>query len=119
MTFINKQNIPQEQNLKQSENYIYNSSTRSIIIEDVDFKKVVSIYNETINKTLYILGSEDYSGTLINNEVKYTNVVSGVGDSDELYILYKPKQEKDILEPLEIIKEELKQLNKSINKIRE
>jgi hypothetical protein len=117
MTFINKYSIPFENGLKQSDDYSYNSSTKQIVINDIDFKTVVSIYNVTVNKTLYILGDEGYSGSTTTNEVSYTNTVSNVSDGDTLYILYKPKETSNVSNDIASIKQQLKKLNKITNKI--
>ena len=117
MTYINKKNIPKLDSLKQSENYTYYSTSSTIVVNDSDFKTVVSVYNVTINKMMFILGDESLSGTFRNNELTLNNTFTGVNDNDNLLILYKPVELETIDDLLREIKEELIKLNKVTNKI--
>ncbi len=119
MTFINKNEIATASNLKESKDYTYDSTSRVVTVNSSDLDRVVSIYNETVDKTLYFLGDETRTGTIKGNEIKYNNVVSGVSDNDVLYILYKEKELNLGVEALQLINKQLSKLNKSINKIRE
>lgn len=100
MTFINKQHIPSLDGLKQSIDYDYDSSNRKVTINDGEYLSLVSVYNVAANKMVYSVGNEDLSGTVSDNNLIYTNVVSGVSDTDELYILYKPKEVSENLDTL-------------------
>jgi hypothetical protein len=116
MTFINKQNIATLDGLKRSKNYQYDSTNKKVNVNDVDFKEIVSIYNITVNKMLYLVGDESRSGAINGNIITYNNNVSGVSDVDDLYILYKPKEiEKndffdESLKELQIISKYLKKI---------
>ena len=106
MTFINKQNTPTLDDLKKSKLYSYDSSNRLVTINDSNFSTIVSVYNETINKVLYVLGDEDKNGTINNNTLVYSNTVSGVDDSDILVILFKAndtESNSDIVKQLELL----------------
>ena len=106
MTFINKQNTPTLDDLKKSKLYSYDSSNRLVTINDSNFQTIVSVYNETINKVLYVLGDEDKNGTINNNTLVYSNTVSGVSDSDILVILFKAndtESNSDIVKQLELL----------------
>ena len=106
MTFINKQNTPTLDDLKKSKLYSYDSSSRLVTINDSNFQTIVSVYNETINKVLYVLGDEDKNGTINNNTLVYSNTVSGVDDSDILVILFKAndtESNSDIVKQLELL----------------
>lgn len=109
MTFINKQNIPQVQDLKKVNKYDFQSNNKYVTVFDDNIDFVVSIYNETINKTLYVLGDQSYGGVRLGNKICYTTTVTGVSDGDKLYILYKPKV-NDIRETLSELKEVVKEL---------
>jgi hypothetical protein len=117
MTYLpQKLDTPKFSNLKKSNNYRYDSSNKIVFVDDNDFNNIVSVYNSTLNKMLFILNDEILTGTIKNNSIAYDLDVSGAGDNDDLVILYNPldKQEDNILKE---IKQELKKLNKVINKI--
>ena len=118
MTFINKQNIPTLDGLTKSTTYIYDAANRIITVNDSNFQTVVSIYNETINKVLYILGNEDKSGVANNNTLLYSNTFSGVSNSDILVILFKAKDTEannDIIKQLERVVNSTKITNKILS----
>lgn len=117
MTFINKQSIPTLDGLKKSSNYDYDSVNRNITINDNDFSSVVSVYNETINKVLYVLGDEAKNGNINKRNLVYTSIIEGVSNSDVLVILYKPLTLNFTEERLVEILEELRINNKILKKI--
>ena len=109
MTFINKNNIPSLGGLKQSEDYEYNSTDKSVYILDFDAHIIVSVYNETINKLLYAAGNEDFNGVAKGTCVVYDNNSSGVSDSDVLQVLYSPKSDTKQQQILDSINNQVEQ----------
>ena len=75
--------------LKQSKDYIFNPLINHVCVNDPGFELCVSIFNETLNKMLFLRGSEDYTATIYNNEVKFNVTPLGMDDGDILCIMYK------------------------------
>ena len=71
MTFINKQSSPSLDGLKKINHYEFISASKYVTVYDDNVEIVVSIYNETINKTLYVLGDQSYGGVRLGNQICY------------------------------------------------
>jgi len=103
--------------LKISENYLFNSSDRRVVVYDHDLIRVVSIFNQTTNEQLYILGSETLTGIEFNSEVVFDYVNNNMTNNDKLYIVYQANVPNQIEFLLKKVLVELKENNKILKKI--
>lgn len=103
--------------LKISENYLFNSSDRRVVVNDHDLIRVVSIFNQTTNEQLYILGSETLTGIEFNSEVVFDYVNNNMTNNDKLYIVYQANVPNQIEFLLKKVLVELKENNKILKKI--
>jgi hypothetical protein len=103
--------------LKMAKNYSFDAITNKLTIDEGDLDFVVSVFNETLNKVVYIKGSEEYKATIAGNEITLTVRFSDAGNGDTLCITYKSKPEEDEKPILESILKELETNNKILNKI--
>ncbi len=103
--------------LKVSVNYTLNASNKLVSVNDIDVKSIVSVFNLTTNTTVFIIGSETYTGNPNRNEVVFDVSASGMTDGDKLHIVYKSDitSSTDIL--LQNIVNELEINNKILKKI--
>ena len=112
-------------NLVKASGYSFNSSTKKVSILDDNVSYIYSVYNQTLNKMLYVISNESFSGVLTNGKVvTYNNTVAGVADTDVLIIFYVGSsassidtQNKSIILELKSISEKLDVSNKYLKKL--
>jgi hypothetical protein len=103
--------------LRVSADYLFNSSDRRVVVNDHDLIRVVSIFNQTTNEQLYILGSETLTGIEFNSEVVFDYVNNNMTNNDKLYIVYQANVPNQIEFLLKKVLIELKENNKILKKI--
>lgn len=91
--------------LKVSVIYNYKASDKLVFALDKNMASVVSIFNITLNRMLFIAGNETYPGVVDMDKITYATDSTGAANSDILYIIYKPLEETSIPELLGDIKE--------------
>ena len=119
MSYIEKQqNIPQvTEAISVSKDYMFDPSNSFLQVCDRDFVSIVSVFNSTTNTMMYQVGSEELSGSVMNNELCFDMDTSSMDSGDKLYILYQ-RTEGDSTETLLCKLIELqKETNKLLNKI--
>ena len=117
MSFIDKEDITGLSGLKIAEKYSYRSSAKTVIVNEDDLNTVVSIFNSTLNRQIYTVGSQSMTGMAEGKCIFYDLDLSGAEDSNELYILYKPKNQISDSNTLLNIEKLLKNINKTLIKI--
>lgn len=76
-------------NLVKASKYTFDSTNKKITLRDENVDYIYSIYNQTLDKMLYVISSESFSGVLSGNDiVTYNNTVASVADTDTLIIFY-------------------------------
>jgi hypothetical protein len=76
-------------NLVKASKYTFDSASKKITLRDENVDYIYSIYNQTLDKMLYVISSESFSGVLNGNDiVTYNNTVASVADTDTLIIFY-------------------------------
>lgn len=110
---------PNGVNLKASKHYSFKPSLSLIYVNDIDFERVISIFNEDADELIYNLGSTSLTGDAFNNEVIVDFDTSNMAEGDKLYIIYESStnnQTESLLAKLiDLQKETNKYLKKLIN----
>ena len=50
--------------------------------------EILSVFNESINKILYLKGSEEYTGLILENVLSFDRWVQNAKKTDVLYIIF-------------------------------
>jgi len=74
-------------NIKQSEAYDFDTANKKVTVIANDVNIVYSVYNETVNKMVYLMNSESYAGVVKDCCVFYTSTET-MADTDILIVLY-------------------------------
>lgn len=114
---LQQEGAGQLDNLKISQDYIFIATSKLIRANDIDVKIIVSVFNVTTGTTVFIAGSETYTGNTNQNEVVFDVSSSGMLDSDKLYIIYQSDKTLNTDSLLQNILDELKANNKILTKI--
>lgn len=114
---LDKSQSGQLDGLKIATKYDFNSASSLICAKNDDFDSFVSVFNVTTGHLLFKIGDENYSGTTHRSELNFNILVSGMSNSDDLHIVYKPVVHNNTESLLERIIDELKNTNKILNKI--
>jgi len=103
--------------LKVSIEHSYDCIKNIVTVSDKDVDFVVSVFNETLNKMVYMRGSEEYTGVISGDSIILDITLTGATNGDCFYVIFKPNPEIGIRSVLESIDDRMEQNNKILTKI--
>jgi hypothetical protein len=100
---------------RASKYYRFDAAKKRINVDDADYMMLLGVVNLTIGETIYNPMDPSKQGRVFGSELTFATTNDRMEDSDELYILYEPDSEdnmvnEDILDRLEEVLELLKGL---------
>jgi len=116
MAYIQNIEIPTSSSIKFITEYSFNTTSATVQIDE-RFNTILYIADLETNDIIYNPLKKGSGGTLSGNKIILDFPMDGLSDSDKLLIAVNDIVVTSIDSELELIKKELKYLNKQISKI--